>query len=305
MQILPFLYPFFQFMIQHQKNYNENVFYEKFNVFVDNYKYIQEINNRENVSFTLKVNKFADLTNDEFQKLYLGSKISEPKASNCGVFSDGGSTPPKNLDWRDKKIVTPVKDQGQCGSCWAFAATEVLESAYALKHNELPILAPQELVDCDKTSFGCSGGYPEQALIYIEQHGLEKESDYPYRASDGTCKGKDTQYKLDKCFDVSANDEKALQRAVALAPVLVVIEADQRVFQFYHSGIIDGKSCGQNLDHAVQLVGYGQENDEEYWLVRNSWGEGWGENGYVKLQKNSGITGGTCGIARGPSGFYV
>jgi len=305
MNLLPFLFPFFQFMMMHQKSYNEALFYEKLPVFIENYKFIQEMNSLDNTSYVLGVNKFADLTVEEFSALHLGLNVTAVGGQGCGAYSVSGNTPAASVDWRTKKVVTPVKDQGQCGSCWAFAVTEVLESAYAIKNGELPVLAPQELVDCDTSSYGCAGGYPELALVYTLDHGLDKEADYPYKAVDGVCQGTDTAYKMEKCFDVAVNDEASMLDAVNVAPLVVLIEADQRVFQFYESGIIDASSCGLNLDHAVQLVGYGEENGKDYWLVRNSWGTSWGEAGYVKLERNSAIPQGTCGIAMGPSGFYV
>lgn len=301
--LVSYFYLYYQFLLTHNKIYDPNTFEARFPIFVDNYEYIQKMNRDENLSITLGMNQFGDLSLEEFHAAYLGANVST--STSCTPWKPSGNAPPASVDWRDKNIVTPVKDQGQCGSCWAFAATEVLESAYALKKGELPILAPQELVDCEKTSLGCSGGYPDHALQYIIDHGLELEKDYPYRAANGQCKSKDTQYKLDQCFDVPPNDEKALQEAVALSPLVVLIEADQRVFQFYQSGIITAKSCGQNIDHAVQLVGYGTENGQDYWLVRNSWGPSWGDHGYVKLERNSGVRGGTCGVLSGPSGFVV
>jgi len=303
MQLFQYFYLFYQFLNTYNKSYDETAFNNRFPIFVENYKFIHQINQNDNLTFSLGINKFADMTPEEFKKYYCG--FQKTNSSQCTKFSESGITAPDVLDWRLKNVVTPVKDQGQCGSCWAFAVTETLESGYAIKTGNLEILAPQELVDCDKNSFGCSGGYPELALQYIEAHGLELESEYPYSATDGVCKATDTQYKLDQCFDVPANNEALLKSAVSKAPLTVVIEADQRVFQFYKSGVITASSCGQNLDHAVQLVGYGTENNMDYWLVRNSWGAGWGENGYVKLERNSNVAGGTCGIAMGPCGFSI
>lgn len=300
--LAPYFYIFYQFLASYNRMYDEHTFNTRFPVFVENYLYIQEMNRDGNNTFRLGLTPFADMTTEEFRATRTGSNMS---AATCQAWSGGSGSVPDSLDWRTKNVVTPVKDQGQCGSCWAFAAAEVLESAYALKTGDLPVLSPQELVDCESTSVGCSGGYPDHALEYTVQHGLELEKDYPYTARDGTCHSKDTQYKLSACFEVPPDDEKILQQAVAVAPVIVLIEADQRVFQLYQSGIISAKSCGQSIDHAVQLVGYGEENGKDYWLVRNSWGSSWGEDGYVKLERNSGVRGGTCGILTGPSGLSI
>lgn len=305
MNLSAYYFLFYQFLTTYNRVYDEQTFNRRFEVFVDNYKYIDEMNKKEN-TFTLGLTPFADLTLDEFRLTHLGVRnTSDTVKTVCGEWKASANTPPQSLDWRDKNIISPIKDQGQCGSCWAFAATETLESAYALLNGDLEILSPQELVDCDTTSYGCSGGYPDHALEYIIAHGLETEKEYPYTAQDGKCQEHDTQYKLSECFHVPVNDEQALMRASADAPLVVLIEADQRVFQLYTSGIIDARSCGQNIDHAVQLVGYGTENDKDYWLVRNSWGASWGESGYVRLERNSGVSGGTCGILTGPSGFSI
>lgn len=303
MQLFQYFFLFYQFLNTYNRNYDNATFNYRFPIFVENYEFIHQMNQNDNLTFSLGINKFADVSSEEFKNLYLGLQITN--ASQCGEFSDDGLEAPDVLDWRLKNVVTPVKDQGQCGSCWAFAVTETLESAYAIKTGDLEILAPQELVDCDTNSFGCSGGYPELALQYVEDHGLNLEKDYPYQAADGQCHETDSKYKLDQCFDVPTNDEALLKKAVSKAPLTVVIEADQRVFQFYKSGVITADSCGQNLDHAVQLVGYGTENNVDYWLVRNSWGESWGEGGYVKLERNSDVQGGTCGITSAPCGFTV
>jgi C1A family cysteine protease len=301
MQLLPYFYLFYQYVTTFNKSYNQTMFDFRFPIFVDNYNFIQQMNQNENLSFSLAVNQFADLTSEEFRNNYLG--MVRTNSTTCSIFSGDVPEVPDALDWRLKNVVTPVKDQGQCGSCWAFAVTETLESAYAIKTGDLQVLAPQQLVDCDMNSYGCSGGYPEFAFQYVEDHGLELESQYPYTAMDGVCEASDTKYKLEGCFEVPSNDELLLQKAVVQAPLTVIIEADERVFQFYESGVISADDCGQNLDHAVQLVGYGTENNVDYWLVRNSWGVGWGEKGYVKLQRNVDNYGGTCGIALGPCGF--
>lgn len=302
-----YYYLFYQYLTLHNKIYDEHVFNQRFPVFVDNYEYIKKMNSMSNNSMTLGLNRFADLTQEEFAMHYLGANLSDPTTTKCAPWKPSGSPVPDSLDWRDKNIISDVKDQGQCGSCWAFAATEVLESVYALKSGDTPppVLAPQELVDCETTSVGCSGGYPDHALAYVVDHGLELEKDYPYTARDGVCKSKDTAYRASACFDVPPNDEKALQEAVTIAPVVVLIEADQRSFQLYSSGIIPAKSCGQNIDHAVQLVGYGEQNGQPYWLLRNSWGSSWGEDGFVRLERGAGVRGGTCGILSGPSGLVV
>lgn len=280
-------------------------FMERLPIFLDNMEYIESVNN-QNLTYTLGINQFADLSQEEFQHKYTGLTKSPSSTSECSTYKSSGKKLPNSVDWRNKNVVTPVKDQGQCGSCWAFACTETAESVYALQHGNLPTLSPQELVDCVKTNYGCQGGMIDNTLSFIIQNGLNEEKDYPYQARDGTCRGNPTPYKLQKCFDIPEGNELLLKDAVAQAPVVACIEADQRSFQFYRSGILKKSNCGTNLDHAIQVVGYGEENGLKYWLIRNSWGRTWGDNGFVKLERqDSANTDGTCGVALASSGFYV
>jgi C1A family cysteine protease len=300
------LYRFCMFVIRNGRSYDEPTFWERFSVFENNLAFIEETN-RQNLSYRLALNSFADLTHHEFVSRYTGTRYPSHSATACDPPASGRRTTtgnPASLDWREKEVVTPVKDQGQCGSCWAFAVAETLESAYAITRGELAELSPQELVDCDTESYGCQGGYPELAMGYADAHGLEKEDEYPYTAVDGVCRGHDSPYRASGCFEVAPNDEAALEDAIQESPVVVLIEADQRAFQFYSSGILEARSCGQSLNHAVQLVGYGTEDGRDYWIVRNSWGAGWGEEGYIRLEKGAGGAG-TCGLATAPLGFKV
>ena len=300
MKFVPYAFMFYQYLTSFNITYDEPTYNYRFPIFVDNYEYITQVNSLSK-PYKLSINQFADMTNDEFISQYLGS--NRTKATSCVLFSDLTEAP-GSVDWRLKDILSPVKDQGQCGSCWAFAAAEVMESIYAINKGDLPILSPQELVDCETSSFGCSGGYPEKALEYVIDHGLELETEYPYLAQNEQCHAHDTEYKASACFEVTPNNEQALKLAVANSTVLVVIEADERVFQFYSTGIIPFNECGTNLDHAVQLVGYGEDDGQKYWILRNSWGKGWGENGFVRLERQDlENTPGTCGVATQPLGL--
>lgn len=305
MKLTPYLYLFYEFMSRFNRTYDMPTFMERLPIFLDNMEYIDSVNS-QNLSFTLGMNQFADLSQEEFQKQHTGLSRPNQRSSECSLFHSSQKSLPGSVDWRGKNVLTAVKDQGQCGSCWAFACTETAESVYALKHKTLPTLAPQELVDCVKTNYGCSGGMIENTLEFIIQNGLNEEKDYPYTARNGVCHGSSTNYKLDKCFDIPAGNELLLKEAVSTAPVVACIEADQRAFQFYRSGILKQENCGTNLDHAIQVVGYGEENGLKYWVIRNSWGTSWGDHGYVRLErKDSSSTDGTCGVALAASGFYL
>uniref|UniRef100_A0A1J3JYF4 Germination-specific cysteine protease 1 n=4 Tax=Noccaea caerulescens TaxID=107243 RepID=A0A1J3JYF4_NOCCA len=283
---------------------------KRFNIFKDNLKFIDLHNdNNKNATYKLGLTRFADLTNDEYRSLYLGAR-TEPargiaKAKNVNLkylAAVKGEELPETVDWRQNGAVNPIKDQGTCGSCWAFSTAAAVEGINKIVTGELLSLSEQELVDCDKSyNQGCNGGLMDYAFQFImENGGLNTENDYPYRGSDGNCNSNLKNSKvvsIDGYEDVPTKDETALKKAVSLQPVSVAIEAGGRVFQHYQSGIFTGK-CGTNMDHAVVAVGYGSESGVDYWIVRNSWGPRWGEDGYIRMERNLAQSkAGKCGIA--------
>ncbi|KAK0596780.1 hypothetical protein LWI29_018984 [Acer saccharum] len=250
---------------------------KRFKIFKDNVEYIDSVNRVENRPYKLGINEFADQTNEEFQASRNGYKrLSNERSSQTISFRYENVTAPASMDWRKKGAVTPIKDQGQC---------------------------EQELVDCDISGEdqGCNGGLMDNAFEFIiENKGLTTESNYPYQGSDGTCsKNKAASHasKITGYEDVPANNEAALLKAVTKQPVSVAIDAGGSDFQFYSSGVFTGQ-CGTELDHGVTAVGYGTADDgTKYWLVKNSWGTSWGENGYIRMQRNIDAPEGLCGIA--------
>jgi cathepsin L len=214
------------------------------------------------------------------------------------------------VDWRVKGAVTSVKDQGQCGSCWSFSSTGAVEGAWAISKGTLVDLSEQELVDCatglSYGSHGCNGGQMEGAFKFVIENGQCSNSEYPYTSgttkTGGTCKKCSAVAQMNTCYDVKPNDQISLKGAVAQQPVAVAISADTKLFQSYSSGVITSSSCYTSLDHGVLVVGYGTENGQDYWLVKNSWSSTWGENGYVKIARSSSNNDpGICGIAMDPS----
>lgn len=235
-------------------------------------------------------NLFSDRTNDEM-KVMNGYKHEE--ATKISELPEVDI--PKTIDWRTKGAVTPVKNQGQCGSCWAFSATGSLEAAYFLKHGTLKSFSEQQLVDCAGGkwgNYGCGGGLMDSAFKYIESYPLEEESDYSYTAVDGTCKATKPKEEANivSFTDVPAGSVSQMKAALQLSTVSVAIEADQFAFQAYTSGVIT-TGCGLSLDHGVLAVGYGTLDGIDYFLVKNSWGASWGDHGYVRIGTNN-----VCGI---------
>ena len=200
--------------------------------------------------------------------------------------------------------MTPIKDQAQCGSCWAFSAVAALEGAYKIATGKLVSLSEQQLVSCDTTDDGCDGGLMDRAFDWIERSGgLCTEAAYKYTSGggdSGTCKTTcDPVATLTGYVDVAPGNETALMEAVAQRPVSVAIEADQSVFQLYKGGVLSDVSCGDMVDHGVVVVGYGHDAKTglDYWRIKNSWGTSWGEDGFGRLERGRNI----CAITTEPS----
>jgi C1A family cysteine protease len=278
----------------------------RFGIFRSNLRNIILHNLDHTQNFTMGINQFTDLTPQEFKDQYVGGLRSEVGSYGCKSFSSGASSAPSSIDWREKGAVTSVKDQGQCGSCWTFSSTGAVEGAWAIAKGQLVDLAEQELVDCATGiaygSRGCSGGQMEGAFKFIIENGQCALSSYPYTAKDGSCQKCSAVAHISSCSDVKPNDQISLKAAVAQQPVSVAISADTKLFQSYSSGVITSSSCYTSLDHGVLIVGYGTENGQDYWLVKNSWSSSWGMNGYVKIAKSSSTNDpGVCGISMDPS----
>jgi len=256
--------------------------------------------NAKGLSYTLGHNEFSDLTWEEF---FHAGIVGERKGTNVVHVGSAEETLADSVDWVEQGAVTPVKNQGQCGSCWSFSTTGALEGAYKIAGNPLTSLSEEDLVQCDKVDSGCQGGLMDNAFDWIKTHGVATEASYPYTSGEGT-RGTCSRVKENNAvvtvggyIDVAADDEAALKSAVAQQPVSVAIEADKSVFQLYSGGVLDSASCGKQLDHGVLVVGYGTDAGTNYWKVKNSWGATWGEEGYIRMARGSNM----CGIASQPS----
>ncbi|KAJ4838032.1 hypothetical protein Tsubulata_019510 [Turnera subulata] len=272
----------------------------RFGIYQSNVEFIDYINS-QNLSYNLSDNKYADLTNEEFKSMYLGLgplKFANTKSTDPEDLSDV----PPSMDWRKAGAVSPVQDQGNCGSCWAFSASAAVEGLHKIKTGKLIDLSVQQLVDCDvkNGNDGCNGGLMDTAFEYIEKYGLTTEKAYPYIGRDEICdksKIKDKLVTISGYKALPARDEDSLQAAVARQPVSVAIDAGSIEFQLYSGGIFSGY-CGTDLNHGVLAVGYGEEDGKKYWIVKNSWGEEWGEEGYVRMERDYVEKDGICGIAK-------
>jgi C1A family cysteine protease len=278
----------------------------RFQIFRHNLRDIVIHNLDQTQNFTMGVNQFTDLTPEEFKSQWVGGLKTQVGSYGCKTFTSGASGVPATVDWRNKGAVTSVKDQGQCGSCWTFSATGAIEGAWAISKGQLVDLSEQELVDCatgvSYGSHGCNGGQMEGAFKFVIANGQCTLASYPYTAKDGTCQKCTAVAHISYCSDVKPNDQVSMKAAVAQQPVAVAIEADTRYFQSYSGGILTSSSCGTTLDHGVLTVGYGEENGQKYWLVKNSWGTSWGDMGYVKIARSESTNDpGICGIAMDPS----
>jgi len=253
-------------------------------------------------TFKMGINRFTDMLQSEVDAMMKGYRPSKKIGQKFVAKKTKVADVPDTVDWRDEGIVTPVKDQGQCGSCWAFSTTGSLEGQHALSTGNLVSLSEQQLVDCSNLNSGCEGGLMDWAFFYIKNNGIESEDDYPYLAVDSTCEYDESKV-VATCtghVDVTSGDEEALKEAAGtVGPISVAIDARWPSFTAYTSGVYYNSRCSSTtLDHGVLVVGYGTEDGEDYWLVKNSWNADWGDEGYIKMARNQDNN---CGIATTPS----
>lgn len=320
----PLFFTFFFTQMTHNKIYRdatEQLF--RFKIFLENKHKIAKHNQLfagKDASFKMAMNRFSDMLPHEFvavhngfNKTALNSRFPNPGLLQAQVrdeaitYMDAANVElPATIDWRTKGAVTPVKDQGHCGSCWSFSATGALEAQHFRKTGVLVSLSEQNLIDCSAVygNNGCNGGLMDFAFKYIKENGgIDTEKSYPYEQEDATCRFKKSNVgATDKGFvDIPQGNEEKLKAAIATqGPVSVAIDASHESFQFYSEGIYNEPECSpENLDHGVLAVGYGtDENGRDFWLVKNSWGSTWGDKGYVKMARNAENQ---CGIASAAS----
>jgi len=291
---------FNSWMSLHSKTYKSDSEYSyRLLIYKDNLEYVEN-HNRQNLGFSLGMNMFADLSVEEYRQLYLQPswEASEIEQENVHEYDDRIELA-ATVDWRTKGAVTGVKNQGQCGSCWAFSTTGCVEGAYFIKNHKLVSSSEQQLVDCSKSygNHGCSGGLMDNAFKYIiAVKGVDTEASYGYTGREGTCHFSPANVgaTIASFRDVARGSESGLQSAVTGQPVSVAIDASQRSFQLYKSGVYYEPHCSSSsLDHGVLAVGYGSDGGN-YWIVKNSWGTGWGQGGYIQMSKDRQNN---CGIA--------
>ncbi|XP_026479338.1 cathepsin L1-like [Ctenocephalides felis] len=303
------------FKLAHKKRY-ESETEEKFRlkIFMENKHKVAKHNQRYEMgleSYKQRINKYADMLHHEFVQTLNGFNKTRSNAIRLGgveklrgatFISPANVELPKHVDWREKGAVTPVKDQGHCGSCWSFSATGALEGQHFRQTGKLVSLSEQNLVDCSTPygNNGCNGGLMDAAFQYIkENHGIDTEKSYPYEGMDDKCryKPKNSGATDEGYVDIESGSERKLMEAIAtVGPVSIAIDASHQSFQFYSEGVYFDPECdSEQLDHGVLAVGYGTDEDgNDYWLVKNSWGESWGDKGYIRMARNKENH---CGVA--------
>ena len=297
---------FQKFIKKYNKKYSSvNEYLARFEVFKMNVMNLY----KESQKYKTGITKFSDLTQQEFAKIYLNLNYDAMAVANFNpAHPSFSNAAPDSFDWRDKGLVTPVRDQGMCGSCWAFSTVANLEGLYYKLKGVAVDLSEQILVDCDTYDSACNGGLMEYAFQWIKENGMETEEDYPYTGYKGSCKADPSKYidmkvtgwkKLGSSTSTwSPVDEEEIKEFLyETGPLAIALNANP--LQTYSGGILDKTSSQcpvSGINHAVTLVGYGAESGVDYWIVKNSWGENWGENGYFRIRRGTGCCGVNCYI---------
>jgi C1A family cysteine protease len=287
---------FKDWMLKYDKKYSTDEHHYRFNIWSKTYDIVQE-HNAKGLSWELETNKFADLTNAEFSVLYLGFNHDPNRVRENVQYLDSSEAPEgTSWDWRKKGAVSTVKDQGSCGSCYTFSSAAALEGLWFISKATLLDLSEQQMLDCTSSygNQGCNGGLMDNCFKYTKEKGIQKAADYPYKIKVTTCayNAQKIVFKNTGYTDVPENDFTQLRVAVKKQPTSVAVEADNDAFKLYKSGIVSS-NCGTELDHAILAVGYGSG----FWIVKNSWGATWGEEGYIRIASGSQNNGaGVCGI---------
>ena len=306
---------FQKFIKKYNKKYaSVNEYLARFEVFKSN---VMTSLKESNESYQTGITKFSDLTHQEFAKTYLNLNYDAMAMANFEpVTVKVTNTAPTSYDWRNYGRVSAVKDQGSCGSCWAFSTVANLEGLYAAKKGTIKTFSEQMLVDCDTSDSGCNGGLMEYAFTWLKKNGgIMYDADYAYKGTKSTCKSNASKYadfkvtgykKLGSSYSTwSCVDEDEIKEFLyETGPLAIALNADP--LQTYSSGILDltsTKCPSSGINHAVTLVGYGATSSMDYWIVKNSWGKSWGESGYFRIRRGNGTCGVNCYITTATVSF--